>query len=286
MTISSVHDVIGQAAPMRTIPKALALCLLFLAGCSCRSNAGRPNILRGESSTSGPASAAFMPVHVETGFSQGIAFGESPVVSEPKCFYLRNLVKDGPNGAWNSHVWSYSTSFVILAICGRQKNVFYLLGQLPNGEVVVEEWQIQPESNETASAPPEMARTELYRGSALQAAHDMRADPDGRFLLFLSANGELKRLSLTPPRVLSVEAIVSNDAKLANMRLMYPAQHATLGRCWVLEDAIVERRIVMIDTDNDAVFDQYHTLDAASWAGMGFDGPCWLTDFVNHIWYQ
>lgn len=212
-------------------------------------------------------------------------------------------------------VFTYTASFDIDSVAARTQDDLFVTGIARNGDVVIERWEIaeqtgalrvqigtsgpapalgvpSPAPTTSTSVPgglpyvpldqravgqPSLTRTELVRTQDIDPIRDnsMAADPEGRFLLFLTEDSVLYQLDLSDPNALPIPI---HDASslwtLDHIQAMARLQVAGMGRVWdlgppqVLPDptsgGLVRHVLTLLyDADNDGLFEQavVHDID-------------------------
>jgi hypothetical protein len=134
-----------------------------------------------------------------------------------------------------------------------------------------------------------MVKEELYRGSGLGTIRELAVDPDGRFVLALT-DGEmgLVQLSLKDmgPNGPAMASVLTLEAvpELQQVSRLYPAQHNTAGRMYLMDPAlnsgVLPKAVVVFDDDNDGVFQDQLVLSPEEFDGAFPPGS--FSDFFVH----
>mgnify|MGYP003885218695 CR=1 FL=1 len=96
-------------------------------------------------------------------------------------------------------------------------------------------------------------------------------DPHGRFVMVLSQQGVLYRLTNERGGQLLPVSDSAEVPELVHMHNGYPHWHPDLGRVFLFEKQMTEStRILVIDYDNDGVMDTVVPLDVASFDLLGY----------------
>lgn len=172
--------------------------------------------------------------------------------------------------------WEFSTSFDVLTIAGHgDPSSFFVLGQDPSSEAIVERWVLAYPGGDFL-ARPTVERTEIYSGTAIENLEFARmgADPEGRFVIITHGAYEAHTRWVTQIYT-DAESVVDLADSLAVQELgaaeqPYPVQHVDLGRVWVVDCLAVDKRVIFPDGNNDGIFDSPIVLDQLNWIAQGF----------------
>lgn len=241
-------------------------------------------------------------------------------------FSTYELFTGGQLGEFHQEV---STSFSIQDIAPRGGNEVFVGGYPRRGGFVVERWTIEDVTGTTTgeialssapvgvgippatptvyipggvqiplaqrSPPPVIARETVFEDSAV-TYKGIGADPEGRFLLVVTENAELRQYF--PGGSLNDYALLANASTLPDLEhiegLFKRVQHATFGRVWFMEwhqakypngtfvDVSQYQTVVLQDADNDGVFELItpHLSQAASLMPYE-DDSLWLEEFIS-----
>lgn len=261
------------------------------------------------------------PVLITPTYRQTVTYGpryeDAPQADR---FTIKTFEKDPITQEWYRSWVEHSASFQIERVATRIANEFYLAGVARNGDAVIERWVAEPQNGALAPtrppastrigtpflspplsvpiqggggfiAPPQrqggsiMEKTELYRGIDLGQIRDISVDPDGRFLLALTSELGLVQFDLhdSSPSGPAYASILSLQQvpELAQVRSLYPAEHATAGRTYRMDHMFVEgllpKDIVLLDAGNDGAFESHFVLSPDEYEAMFPPGSS--TDF-------
>lgn len=206
---------------------------------------------------------------------------------------------DPSTGDWFVSTVEHSASFKIDRVVTRISNELYLSGVARNGDLVIEQWIVTPQTGavlpvrpaaetgigvpfstpplttqiqgDGAFIPPPQrqdrsvtVKTELYRGSELGEIVSMAVDPDGRFLLVLTSGSHgLVQFDLhdSTPTGPAYQTICSPSTlpEIQQVKSIYPAAHENGIRMFIMAprymDGVIPKNVVLLDDDNDGVFD-------------------------------
>ena len=227
--------------------------------------------------------------------------------------------------------FEYSASFTINATSARGQDDFYVAGTARNGDLVIEHWEVDPQVGalrtewlplglpigqpsplgglvttvvggtyvpvgERPAVAPNLLRSEILRTSDVPPVRTnaFGADPDGRFILFVTQQDELYQLPLTSSAQPVLLHTTATCWMLPFVTGMFRCQLVATGRVWELGPPKVVANpdnglamnlltTILFDADNDGEFESigifapHEQLDAIGfWDGM-------LTDFV-FVW--
>jgi len=113
-------------------------------------------------------------------------------------------------------------------------------------------------------------RSVIYRGTGLGYIRSVLADPEGRFVLFLTYPGQsLYRLRLEPNATPELLYSVTTLPHLADVESMQLWRHESLGRIYVLNEPrdyeTGHSTTYLQDADNDGLFETVVTLTGVHW---------------------
>ncbi|MFN0244550.1 MAG: hypothetical protein ACKVWV_16805, partial [Planctomycetota bacterium] len=134
---------------------------------------------------------------------------------------------------------------------------------------------------------PDVARLEIYRGKAFNSVWDLTADPEQRFVLVLGGSPRnLYRVPIAPSATPELLYTPAEESFLHLARRMHCKQHYTEGRVYIVRGETnmlgTFLHLMLIDADNDGVFDSTQTLTDAEYGGQGYKGQVWLSDFTHY----
>lgn len=254
---------------------------------------------------------AHVPGIAIPGFTQGIQWIEG----EKDLSVLTREQSPG-SGAWTEHESVYSAAFSITAATARGSDEFYVAGfNGRTGNTIVQQWEVSEEPGalyarltkaspallgtpaSVASLqqgvnapfrppaqrnPRPLVRTELYRGPLYDGVSVIAADPEGRFVLLVTKGTET--ITLLPVEVSATPVVlydVADQMLLGNVSDVYPLQHTTEGRLYVIHGGAPQRlRAHLLDPDNDGVFSGLsQTWTYVQYDLAGYRGPVWISDF-------
>ena len=225
-------------------------------------------------------------------------------------------------GVWFNTSAAYSASFSIKRVQSRVANELYIVGKGRGDEDILEQWLIIPSQGSltptrpaatlpvgtpippssvtvgvvgggpftppgSRPAPPTVSRNELYRGFDFGGILDLALDPEGRFVLVLAEGDHgLYRIDLSPPAAtLGVPTLVYDTTQIPNLaasRAIYPLQHVSYGRMYVLDPnfgaGVVPLVTSLFDYDNDGVFDAFQSLPVELHK-QTYPGTSWIDNF-------
>lgn len=129
-------------------------------------------------------------------------------------------------------------------------------------------------------------RTVLYRGTGMGDVEAVVADPDGRFLLAVTRSpAELVQIDASGPLLLRTHTQLPLLTQVDRLGVW---QHVSEGRFFVgtVGDGTIEsQKIVLVDSDNDGVFESISTLTSQQWTAAGYDQlASWEDDFVHYTY--
>lgn len=226
-------------------------------------------------------------------------------------------------GTWDRVEYSFDTPYEVHAVSGRQADELYVAGRTRTGEDLLEKWLLDsqtgahffsvssvstPIGTPAAAVPgtsggivgdgeyvpgadrpsiPRLNRFEFYRGGAFGGVVDLSSDPQGRFIIVLSAGR--RALYRVPIQNGATPALLYTATDLPFLELarrIHRRQHHAQGRVYILRgdtDALGRSLTLMLfDSDNDGEFESTRTLSKSAYAAQGYDGQVWLTDFTTY----
>lgn len=132
-------------------------------------------------------------------------------------------------------------------------------------------------------------RVELYRGKDYVAILDLAADPDGRFVIALvyesSQDRTIVRIDADPQASSTpVELIDAQAHGVGHVSAISLKEASTGDRVLVLSALGPPEPVqaMMIDPENDGLFDPPQVFPASVWAELGLDRPeSWGSNFVD-----
>ncbi len=247
------------------------------------------------------------------------------IILQPDLKTLRVKTMDKTVSPVAVQQFTYTTSFTVTALAARAQDDLFVAGTARNGDLVIEHWLIDTQTGAVLtgwsspgpgaigqpSPPPAPTSTivggtyvpvaqrtgepSVERVELLRVAHPsvrtnaMAADPEGRFLLFVTEDSSLYSLDLTDPDALPV---LLHDATslwtLPAVTSMKRFDVTGVGRVWSLGPAVflidpadgAEKFVIayLYDADNDGVFDQHVVHDYNVLANSGLWDSV-VTDF-------
>ncbi len=214
----------------------------------------------------------------------------------------------------------YSYSFVDLS--ARHPAEIYVAGTMPGtGDTKIEKWLFPPQVGgyytfrDTAVAgvgtpsplstlsgelvggtyvapenrsPVSPVQTTVFQGRIGGGVEDIAVDPEGRFLLILSATGSLYQLSdLASPTL----TLLYDESALPGLTLadeMRPFVDAQGVRCFQViaspPNVSPGAAIVLRDLENDGVIDETHTFTYDAYASSPYYHLNWTDDYSTYDW--
>ena len=113
---------------------------------------------------------------------------------------------------------------------------------------------------------PRLKRTEVYRGDEFEFVVNLAADPEARFVMVVGSNGSLYTVPVDGSSGITPLFTLEDIPALAGKEFPLRYQHAVLGRVWQLRtlatpapsgEALPVDTVLLVDQDNDAVFDYW-----------------------------
>ena len=177
------------------------------------------------------------------------------------------------SGAWQSVTHQSSANFSVLHVASGGRDRYAVFGLTRDKEPVVALWKliqvagavvIQGGSGGGVPAqlvPKGFQKTRIFEGAPDQGAVAFEYDPAGRYVVcaIRDPQGEVSLLQIdaqnpaTPPLVLYDSTTIP---ELNEVQYAQKGDHNVLGRVFIFGTAFAShKRIMLIDSDNDAVFD-------------------------------
>jgi len=146
--------------------------------------------------------------------------------------------------------------------------------------------------------PPLESRSVVYSDPLLAATNVIAVDPDGRFILCGTSTGNLYQLPLNGSSGPNLIFTSTQVASLGGATMMHPRHHQTYGRIYIMPrgplppgtpdpagDSGDYARSVLIDGDNDGVFDSVVEIPDMAWFTSDYgDYTLWVDGFDRNMW--
>jgi hypothetical protein len=137
-----------------------------------------------------------------------------------------------------------------------------------------------------ASPPPE--RLLVYQGTELGGIVSLAFDPEGRFVLVLGGDPGNRKLFRLLVEEESDPVGLYSDIVMQFVDHLWVFNHVSGSRIYVLwgqnEDVSGLRAVVLVDADNDGIFDSREDHTPQTWSGAGYDQSGAFThDFVSYF---
>lgn len=220
----------------------------------------------------------------------------------------------GPASPVNADYF-FATSFPVVDVAGRQSSEVFVLG----AENVIERWTHEvvvgsrylslKESPVAPGVPVPGVEQGIKGGTWLPLAQRpkelrqrrnivlnrfsgpefgaLHVDPEGRYLLLMTKEShDVFQLGLFEGAIPVQIAAVNQLPLLSESTGGHLAHHQSMGRLFIVERATssgtVERGI-LIDADNNGIFESVETRSQAEWNAQGMDGQVWFRpDFFDY----
>lgn len=230
-------------------------------------------------------------------FEQRIRHEDEILGEETQALFVENTEVDPSSGQSYAYTLEFQASFVVTDVRYRCANDFLVIGREPRGAIVLERWLVVvPDGGWDAARavadtglgvpvpwlqPPQASivggtfippaerdvrpttrRTRLHRVPVGESIYAATFDPDARFALFTDGTG-VYRVSLDgatdPELVPGTDALPIGAFPLSDVSYSH---HRTLGRFVRLRATPVDYRGLLVDADNDGVFEDLWEFDA------------------------
>jgi len=178
-----------------------------------------------------------------------------------------------PSGAWQSVTHQSSASFSVLHVASGGLDRYAVFGLMRNKEPVVELWDLVPDEGTVVVqgavggatspqlVPKKFQKTRIFKGAPDQGAVAFEYDPAGRYVVcaIRGPQGEVSLLQIDAQDPAASPVILYDSTAIPELNEVQYAQkadHVLLGRVFKFGTAFAShRRIMLVDTDNDGVFD-------------------------------
>ena len=230
-------------------------------------------------------------------FEQRIRHADEILWEETQSLFIENTEVDPSSGQSYAYTLEFQASFVVTDVRYRCANDFLVIGRESRGAIVLERWLVVvPDGGWDAARavadtglgvpvpwlqPPQASivggtfippaerdvrpttrRTRLHRVPVGESIYAATFDPDARFALFTDGTG-VYRVSLDgatdPELVPGTDALPIGAFPLSDVSYSH---HRTLGRFVRLRATPVDYEGLLVDADNDGVFEDLWEFDA------------------------
>ena len=230
-------------------------------------------------------------------FEQRIRHADEILWEEPQSLFIENTEVDPSSGQSYAYTLEFQASFVVTDVRYRCANDFRVIGRGSRGAIVLDRWLVVvPDGGWDAARavadtglgvpvpwlqPPQASivggtfippaerdvrpttrRTRLHRVPVGESIYAATFDPDARFALFTDGTG-VYRVSLDgatdPELVPGTDALPIGAFPLSDVSYSH---HRTLGRFVRLRATPVDYEGLLVDADNDGVFEDLWEFDA------------------------
>ena len=201
-------------------------------------------------------------------------------------------VYDSQSGQSDTVIHELSVPFTLRDVDSATLDVFCVAGFNADGDFVLERWTLAPLVQGSRSGffslPPQegpfgeiiskdFTRTEIYSGPLDPDYYAMAFDPDERFVLVLLGDGTTRSLYRFNNEASTSPTLMHSSTQIPELGVIgqiWCGTHAVVGRAWnfMAEDLADKTRLMLIDSDNDGVFDGpplVGDLDSFYAAGIG-----------------
>ncbi|MCK6445944.1 MAG: hypothetical protein L6Q99_06075 [Planctomycetes bacterium] len=202
---------------------------------------------------------------------------------------VRRQSRLSSSSEWTVSSHTESASFhVVDASAGCQAEILYVTGVYPDGSSTIERWTytyppiVYPIGGGTGiQHAPKVRRRVLFQGIDYGHIRTLEADPEQRFLFFLTAESStLMRMELPSGDVGGAAITPASIPAMSQMKSIGVRQFTTLGRVYVLRaddrrsdmfDYSNTTLIVLPDANNDGQFDAPYTTTMDDWNAADMD---------------
>ena len=231
-------------------------------------------------------------------FTQRIRHADEILWEETQSLFIENTEVDPGTGQSYAYTLEFQASFVVTDVRYRCANDFLVIGREPRGATVLERWLVAvPDGGwdapravaDTALGvpvhwfqPPQASlvggtfippgergvrpttrRTRLHRVPVGETIYDGTLDPDARFALFTDGSGVYRVFldgeAADPELVPGTDTLPIGTFPLSDISYSH---HRTLGRFVRLRAAPVDYEGLLVDADNDGVYENLWEFDA------------------------
>ena len=184
-------------------------------------------------------------------------------------------IVDPQSGEIETVLHERSAPFTLRDVDSATLDVFCVAGFRANGDFVLERWTLSPtllrfrigDSGLRIQEGPfgenhlkAFTRTEIYSGPLGSEYHAMAFDPEERFILVLLGDGTTRSLYRFKNEASTSPVLMHTSAEIPELEVVgqiWCGTHVVVGRAWNLlaEDLADPTRLMLIDSDNDSLFD-------------------------------